>query len=130
MDIPTSLDELKCIYVSDNSKSIESHLLCPEIEQQNPIVLYCYTHRNFQPSVKGLRRTHFQGFNKPSTFKMEDYSILPPMADFRRTIYWNPNIRTDADGKAKVEFYNNSTCNEMYISAEGMSDDGRVLINE
>ncbi|MCQ2212426.1 MAG: hypothetical protein MJZ36_02175 [Bacteroidaceae bacterium] len=130
MDLPTSLDELKCIYVSDNSKSIESHLLCPEIEQQNPIVLYCYTHRNFQPSVKGLRRTHFQGFNKPSTFKMEDYSILPPMADFRRTIYWNPNIRTDADGKAKVEFYNNSTCNEMYISAEGMSDDGRVLINE
>ncbi len=81
-------------------------------------------------SNKGLRRTYFQGFNKSSTFKMEDYSVLPPMADFRRTIYWNPNVRTDSEGKAKIEFYNNSTCEEMYISAEGMSDDGRVIVNE
>ena len=81
-------------------------------------------------SQKGLRRTYFQGFNKPSTFKMEDYSVIPPMADFRRTIYWNPNVKTDAQGKAKVEFFNNSTCEEMYISVEGMTEDGKVLVNE
>jgi uncharacterized protein YfaS (alpha-2-macroglobulin family) len=61
---------------------------------------------------------------------MEDYSVIPPMADFRRTIYWQPDITTDEQGKAKVEFFNNSTCEEMYISVEGMTPDGKVLVNE
>ena len=95
--------------------------------------IYVYVYDRFiypTESQKGLRRTYFQGFNKPSTFQMEDYSVIPPMADFRRTIYWNPDVKTDAQGKAKVEFYNNSTCQEMYISAEGMTEDGKVLVNE
>ena len=81
-------------------------------------------------SNKGIRRTYFQGFNEASTFKMEDYNVIPPMADFRRTIYWNPDVKTDAEGKARVEFFNNSTCEEMYISAEGMTEDGKMLVTE
>ena len=61
---------------------------------------------------------------------MEDYSIVPPMADYRRTIYWEPNVRVDAKGNATVEFFNNSTCREMYVSAEGMSDDGKILVGD
>ncbi len=95
------------------------------------IIVYLYTHRIFSTeSNKGLRRTYFQGFNQASTFKTEDYSVIPPMADFRRTIWWQPDITTDAEGKAKVEFFNNSTCEEMYISVEGMTKDGKILINE
>ena len=95
------------------------------------IIVYLYTHRLFSTeSRKGLRRTYFQGFNQASTFKTEDYSVIPPMADFRRTIWWQPDITTDAEGKAKVEFFNNSTCEEMYISVEGMTQDGKVLVNE
>jgi hypothetical protein len=52
------------------------------------------------------------------------------MADFRRTLYWNPDIITDDEGKAKVEFFNNSSCKEMYISVEGMTPDGKVLVNQ
>jgi uncharacterized protein YfaS (alpha-2-macroglobulin family) len=59
---------------------------------------------------------------------MEDYSVLPLMEDFRRTIYWNPNVKTDSEGKATVEFYNNSSCTEMFISAEGMTKDGRFVV--
>ena len=95
------------------------------------ILVYLYTHRIFSSeSQKGLRRTYFQGFNQASTFRTEDYSVIPPMADFRRTIWWQPDITTDAEGKAKVEFFNNSTCEEMYISVEGMTQDGKVLVNE
>ena len=95
------------------------------------IIVYLYTHRLFSTeSRKGLRRTYFQGFNQASTFRTEDYSVIPPMADFRRTIWWQPDITTDAEGKAKVEFFNNSTCEEMYISVEGMTQDGKVLVNE
>ena len=93
--------------------------------------IYLYRHHVFTTeSNKGLRRTYFQGFNQASTFKTEDYNVIPPMADFRRTIWWQPDITTDAQGKAKVEFFNNSTCEEMYISVEGMTLDGKILVNE
>ena len=98
---------------------------------EHNIIVYLYTHRLFSSeSQKGLRRTYFQGFNQASTFKTEDYSVIPPMADFRRTIWWQPDVKTDEQGKAKVEFFNNSTCEEMYISVEGMTEDGKVLVNE
>jgi len=110
------LDEVKSIYV------------CPQETYTN---IYLYMHTLFSAeSNKGLRRTYFQGFNKASTFKTEDYNVIPPMADFRRTIWWQPDITTDEQGKAKVEFFNNSTCEEMYISVEGMTLDGKVLVNE
>ena len=97
----------------------------------NRVRIYAYRRTFFSTeSNKGLRRTYFQGFNQASTFKTEDYSVIPPMADFRRTIWWQPDITTDAEGKAKVEFFNNSTCEEMYISVEGMTPDGKVLVNE
>lgn len=49
------------------------------------------------------------------------------MADFRRTLYWAPNVKTDDKGHATIEFWNNSSCHEMYISAEGVSADGTLL---
>ena len=126
------LNYVKSIYVVFNE------MMSPTLGRwdyiDNPhhlIYIYLYTHRLFSSeSQKGLRHTYFQGFNKASTFKTEDYNVIPPMADFRRTIWWQPDITTDAQGKAKVEFFNNSTCEEMYISVEGMTEDGRMLVNE
>ncbi len=129
-DLPISLDEVKSVYVSENPSAFSSFLLCPDIMGRKPVTVFVYTHHNAAKHIKGLRRTHFQGFNEPSTFEMEDYANLPPMEDFRRTIFWAPNVHTDANGDAKVEFYNNSTCHEMHISCEGITKDGRLLVNE
>ena len=115
------LDEVKSVYIVPGDPG----------EMQNNTLIYVYLHTKFTTeSNKGLRRTYFEGFNIASTFKMEDYSVIPPAADFRRTIWWQPDITTDAQGKAKVEFFNNSTCEEMYISVEGMTSDGKILVNE
>ena len=115
------LDEVKSVYIVPGD---------PE-EMNRCTLIYVYLHTIFTTeSNKGLRRTYFQGFNQASTFKMEDYSVIPPTADFRRTIYWQPNIMTNEQGKAKVEFFNNSTCEEMYISVEGITPEGKVLVNE
>ena len=130
---PVYLDEVKSIYIVFNemiSPTIENAWTFIDTPKLN-IIVYLYCHHLFSSeSNKGLRRTYFQGFNQASTFKTEDYSVIPPMADFRRTIWWQPDITTDAEGKAKVEFFNNSTCEEMYISVEGMTQDGKVLVNE
>ena len=60
-----------------------------------------------------------------------DYSRepLPEEADCRRTIYWNPNVITDEEGRAKVTFYNNSFTKSVAVSVEGMAKDGTVIQN-
>ena len=128
------LDKVKSIYIVFDG-NLPGAVMTPEYfedpKARSYIYIYVYHHFIYpSESQKGLRKSYFQGFNIPSTFQMEDYNVIPPMADFRRTIYWNPDIRTDKDGKAKVEFFNNSTCQEMYISAEGMTEDGRILVHE
>ena len=126
------LNYVKSIYIVFNERMSPTLGMWKIIDSpRHNIIVYLYTHRLFSTeSQKGLRHTYFQGFNKASTFKTEDYNVIPPMADFRRTIWWQPDITTDEQGKAKVEFFNNSTCEEMYISVEGMTEDGKVLVNE
>ena len=79
---------------------------------------------------KGTRYTYFQGYNKPSIFEMNNYGELPPMEDFRRTLYWAPNVKTDDNGTATIEFYNNSNCKDIYISAEGLTPDGKCIFEK
>lgn len=129
-DLPIFLDEVKAVYVSESPDAFKGSLFCPDLSAYSPVTVFLYTHVSFPLLSKGMRSTHFQGYNKPSTFEMEDYSALPPMEDFRRTLYWAPDIKTDAQGRATVEFWNNSTCKEMFISCEGMTPDGRFMVNQ
>ncbi|MCM1313462.1 MAG: hypothetical protein NC206_08630 [Bacteroides sp.] len=128
--MPNYLDEVKSVYISEDKDIFMRYIQSADLQAINPVTVFVYTHHQFYERLKGTRRTHFQGFDEPSTFQMEDYSVLPAPDDFRRTIYWNPDVRTDKDGKATVEFYNNSTCTQMYISAEGMTKDGQFVTNE
>ncbi|MBW7674930.1 TonB-dependent receptor plug domain-containing protein [Chryseobacterium chendengshani] len=41
--------------------------------------------------------------------------------DYRETIYWNPVVETDKNGKAKVEFYNSDANSAFRIMTEGIS---------
>jgi hypothetical protein len=128
-NIPEFIDDIKSLYISDDPKAYMRYAFLTDMV--NPITNFIYTIPTFSTeSQKGLRKTTFQGYNAPSTFKTEDYTDLPPMEDFRRTIFWEPNVKTDKDGKAKIEFFNNSSCTQMYISAEGMTKEGRFIVNE
>ena len=44
--------------------------------------------------------------------------------DFRETIYWNPVVQTDREGKATVEFYNSDASTTFRAIAEGIGDNG------
>ena len=78
----------------------------------------------YYDEVEGLRHTHFQGYNTVQTFPMPDYSKMPLEPDHRRTLYWNPRVRTDKQGDAKVVFWNNASCRKLVISVEGILKDG------
>jgi len=74
---------------------------------------------------KGVRKTKLEGYSSPiKEFYNPDYSVLSPEPDYRRTLYWNPSVTPDEDGKAKILFYNNSTCKNFSISAETITSQG------
>ena len=75
------------------------------------------------------RRMVLTGFAVCEDFYQPDYSKQRPTEprDYRRTLYWNPNVELDAQGHASVRFYNNSSTTRITISAEGMTKDGQPL---
>ena len=84
------------------------------------------------PRIIFGREYNFQGFNKPIEFYNPDYSNakLPEVKDYRRTLYWNPNVTTDNFGQATIEFYNSSACTSVDVSAEGVTRFGEFLVEE
>ena len=66
-----------------------------------------------------------KGFSIPDEFYSPDYSKQPlPKADYRRTLYWNPNVKLDDNGRATINLYNNSSSSILQVSAEGWTPDG------
>jgi hypothetical protein len=81
---------------------------------------------------KNARSTSFEGYTPVVEFYAPTYPNGPIQGDtdYRRTIYWNPEVTTDADGHASVSFYNNGYSRALTISAEGMTQDGVPIINQ
>ena len=81
-----------------------------------------------QPTFRD-RHMVFHGFNAAEDFYQPDYSEQQPVepADYRRTLYWNPNAMTDDEGRLIVTFFNNSKETRIKMSAAGIASDGRLL---
>ena len=76
------------------------------------------------------REYNIKGFSRPAEFYNPDYSrqALPDVKDYRKTLYWNPNVTTDSEGRASVDFYINSVAPDFNISVEGITKDGRFVV--
>lgn len=94
------------------------------------ILIHSYNDSMHGGYKKGVRYTYFYGYSPVREFYQADHSrSIPGDIDFRRTLYWNPNVKTDSQGRAKISFYNNSTCRKMTVSAEGITGQGMPIIN-
>ena len=80
---------------------------------------------------KNARSTSFSGYTPVVEFYAPTYPNGPIQGDkdYRRTIYWNPAVTTDAEGHASVSFYNNGYSRALTVSAEGLTSDGVPIIN-
>jgi hypothetical protein len=91
---------------------------------------------NYIPGAMNLeflgKRMIINGISQPDEFYTPDYSrkALPQETDFRRTVYWNPDVKTDNHGRAKVEFYNNGMSRTLQVSAEGIANGGTLVVGE
>ena len=75
-----------------------------------------------------------KGFASPDDFYHPNYQGRTPSAeglkDYRRTLYWNPELPLDENGRAHVSLFNNGKETYIEVSAEGQCLDGKLLYNE
>ena len=72
------------------------------------------------------RITTVDGYSRPYSFYSPEYPNGPIFGDvdFRRTLYWDPNVITDEEGHAQVEFYNSSITKHFNVEAAGITSSG------
>ena len=77
------------------------------------------------------RRYILQGFNVAEDFYHPNYSTPPAEGakDYRRTLYWNPDVKLDANGQAHIQFFTGSKTTTLAVDAQGQAADGTLLTN-
>ncbi len=75
------------------------------------------------------RHIVLKGFNEAAAFYNPDYSNRNPKApaDYRRTLYWNPNAVTDSEGRLTAKFYNNGKETRIKVSVAGITKEGKFV---
>ncbi len=78
------------------------------------------------PVSRGTRYQTIEGYTVPDEFYNIDNDALLENPDLRRTLYWNPAVITDSEGKVGIDFFNNSSCRNIRISIEGIDSNGTI----
>jgi len=77
----------------------------------------------------GILPITVQGFYKAREFYSPKYTAAMPQGnhpDWRSTIYWAPEVVTDKDGNASLEFYNADGQGSYRVVVEGMDEKGNI----
>lgn len=78
------------------------------------------------PSV-GIHTMKYPGYYKAKEFYSPNYDVASEprdTLDVRNTLYWNPSIKTDSNGKAQIRFFTSNVSSAYKIIVEGISEDG------
>lgn len=132
------VESIKNVYVNTKDEVIyeqicreyplESFNIRNEIRRHTGCVVFVELFPEMRVKMRpGMRRSTLEGYSDPVEFYSPDYSNIAPFeTDFRRTLYWNPEVMPDSSGKATVRFYNNSGAKKFGISTATVSADGAL----
>ncbi|CAG5073582.1 Vitamin B12 transporter BtuB [Dyadobacter sp. CECT 9623] len=80
-----------------------------------------------QDVVPGVLVSKIAGFHVPKTFYSPAYSTGIPQnsnPDYRSTIFWAPMLKTDKNGKIRLQYYNSDAATTVDIRVEALSANG------
>lgn len=120
----TSIDDIDYIIVYDSPYAHQKinwrkDISVKVLEEKRKTILFWAYNRKYFP---GNRTTYIDGYSYVADYYHPRYNreMIPGEVDYRRTLYWNPALCLDEKGEATVTFYNNSVCEEMVVSCEGL----------
>lgn len=129
-DMPVTMGEVKAIYITEAPNAWKRYLVGNAWAKiGNMATVFVYTHKMFRKCPKNLRHTFFDGYSPAVEFYSPGYGELPSNEDFRRTLYWNPYVRTNKEGYVDLRICNTGTCRQLIISAEAITPDGNIVKN-
>ncbi len=69
-----------------------------------------------------------KGYDVARQFYSPKYEVtnLDKTPDLRSTVYWNPNLITDVNGKANINYYNTDQTGNYRIVIEGIDSEGNL----
>ncbi len=73
-----------------------------------------------------VRVVGYSVFRKFYSPKYKSNEVPEKLDDFRKTLYWDPLVRTFSDGKAQVSFYNSDETGTMNVIVEGINAEGKL----
>jgi hypothetical protein len=82
--------------------------------------------KQYNPNITNISP---KGFNKVREFytpKYDNAANADKITDLRSTIYWNPRVKTDADGKTSLVFYNGDGPGSYKVIVEGINAAGEL----
>lgn len=100
------------------------------------VIVNSLTNRNSTITLKITPKTYFavkaipydslKAYSYSREFSYPEYKTTNTSYryDDRETVYWNPVVETDKNGKAKIEFYNSDANTAFRILSEGVSASG------
>lgn len=97
------------------------------VETETAVFVYSRPDAYLFKTRRGTDKRLIQGYAVPGNFYHPDYrsADLPDAADLRRTLYWNPCVATDAEGRATAILYGNARDGQrIRISARGITANG------
>ena len=96
-------------------------------------IIHLYTKKkNFASLIdtKNLIFNEFDGYTKNNKFREIKYTdgiaLNSRKADYRNTLYWNPEVTTDENGVANISFYTSDEKGKFLITIEGVGENGET----
>ncbi len=132
------VETIKNIYVSTKDEVIYEQICRTyptvslwekmRIRRLTGAVVFIELHPQLRMTMRsGMRRTTLEGYTAVTEFYSPDYSNAEPTdTDYRRTLYWNPDVRPDSTGTARVRFFNNSTASSFNVTTATVASDGTL----
>lgn len=90
---------------------------------QSGLMFQVASNANYGLKAEEARYYQARKFYSPA-YKTDE--VVETRTDFRKTIYWNPDLQIDKSGVATVSFYNSDEVTAFRATVEGLADEGLV----
>jgi len=102
------------------------------LSRNGVIAIYTRSPQDAKPVPQpGLLKFEYPGYYRAKVFYAPNYEKKEPehiKPDYRTTLFWEPNINIDTDGKAKLQFFTSDRYSQYRVLVQGVTTKGIPIV--
>lgn len=127
LELPT--DEIERVELFNNRNSVREQFE-PLMARSGVIAVYTIDDEPLENIGTTINQTTLQGFNKPNKFGQSQPQEEEKIPDFRAMLYWNPEIKIQANSSQTVTFKTSDALGNFKIIVQGVDGLGQPVYGE